>query len=218
MKPTGSNGDFEQWLERELQLHAASAQGPSPRAAQPAYRAASRRGGKSLTTSGILGKGAAGLVAAVLTVGGGSAVAMAATGSHNPGELAQSVAQIVEGCKDTVRTDDHDKKGATDVDTHAASAARNNHGIGECVSDQVNKNKNGEAHQQANGVSDADEHKAASPSASPGTHQDHGQGNGSGSVGAPGQGGTGHANSNGGQGDHGHKLSPSPHPNPASSP
>lgn len=169
-----------------------------------------------MTTLGILGKGAAGLVAAVLTVGGGSAVAMAATGSHNPGELVQSVAQIVEGCKDTVRTDDHDKKGTSDVDTHAASAARNNHGIGKCVSSQVNKNQNGEAHQKANGVSDADEHKSPSPSTSPGTHQDHGQGSGSGSVGAPGQGGSG--NGTGGQSDHGkpgengHKPSPSPHP------
>ena len=214
MKPTGSDGDFEGRLERELRLHVASAQGPSPRAAQPAYRAASRRGGQSLTTLGILGKGAAGLVAAVLAVGGASAVAMAATGSHNPGELAQSVAQIVEGCKDTVRTGDHDKKGTTDVDTHAASAARNNHGIGKCVSSQVNKNQNGEAHQKANGVSDADEHKSPSPSS--GTHQDHGQGSGSGSVGAPGQGGSG--NGTGGQsdhgksGDHGHKPSPSPHP------
>src|SRR5262249_51954391 len=45
------------------------------------------QGGESLITSAILGKGAAGLVAVVLAVGGGSAVAMAATGSHNPEEL-----------------------------------------------------------------------------------------------------------------------------------
>jgi hypothetical protein len=163
-----------------------------------------------MRTSGILGKGAAGLVAAVLAVGGASAVAMAATGSHNPGELAQSVAQIVEGCKNTVRTDDHDKKGTTDVDTHAASAARNNHGIGKCVSSQVNKNQNGEAHQNANGVSDADEHKIPSPSTSASTHQDHGQGSGAGSVGAPGQGGTG--GDHGSAGDHSHHPTPSPHP------
>jgi hypothetical protein len=216
MKPTGSNADFERRLERELRLHVASAQGPSPRAAEPAYLAASRRGGQSLTTLGILGKGAAGLVAAVLTVGGGSAVAMAATGSHNPGELVQSVAQIVEGCKDNVRVDDHDKGTAADVDTHTASATRNNHGIGHCVSSQVNHNRNGERHQQANGVTDADERKTASPSTSPGTHQDHGQGNGSGSVGAPGQGGSGNGTSgqsdHGKPGDNGHKPSPSPHP------
>jgi hypothetical protein len=213
MKPTGSDGDFERRLERELRLHVASAQGPGPGAAQPAYRAASRRGGQSLTTSGILGKGAAGLVAAVLAIGGASALAMAATGSHNPGELAQTVAQIVEGCKDTVRTDDHDKNGTTDVDTHAASAARNNHGIGKCVSSAVNHNKNGEAHQQANGVSDADEHKSPSPSTSSGTHQDHGQGNGAGSLGAPGQGGTGNGSGDhGSAGDHSHHPTPSPHP------
>jgi len=214
MKPTGSDGDFERRLEREVRLHVASAQRPSPRAAQPAYRAASRRGGQSLTTtSGILGKAAMGLVAAVLTVGGGSAVAMAATGSHNPGELAQSVAQIVEGCKDTVRTDDHDKKGTTDVDTHAASAARNNHGIGKCVSSQVNKNQNGEAHQKANGVSDADEHKSPSPSTSSGTLLDRGQGSGTGSLGAHGQGGTGNGSADhGSAGDHSHHPTPSPHP------
>ena len=202
MKPKGSDDDFEQWLERELRLHAASAQVPGPRAAEPAYRAASRKKGQPFTTS-VIGKGAAGLVAAVLTVGGGSAIAMAATGSHNPGELAQSVAQMVEGCKDTVRADDHDKKGTTDVDTHAASAARNGRGIGRCVSSQVHKNKNGEAQQQANGVADADERKAASPST---PDQDHG-----GSAGA-GHDGTGHGG--GGQPDHGnsgHHPSPSPH-------
>ncbi len=155
--------------------------------------------------SWILGRGAAGLVVALLAAGGGSAVAMATTGSHTPGDLAQTVAQIVEGCKDKVRTDDHDKTTAGDVDTHAASAARNSHGIGHCVSSAVNHNQNGENHQQANGVKDADEHKAGS-SSSPGTHQDHGQGNG-GSTEAPGQGGTGH----GSGGDHGHQPSPSPH-------
>ena len=166
-----------------------------------------------MTTSGILGKGAAGLVAAVLAVGGASAVAMAATGSHSPGELAQSVAQIVEGCKDTVRTDDHDKNGTTDVDTHAASAARNNHGIGKCVSSRVNHNQNGEAHQKANGVSDADERKSPSPGTSSGTHQDHGQGGGTGSLGAHGQGGPGNGRGDhGSAGDHSHHPTPSPHP------
>ena len=204
MKPARSDGDFERWLERELRRTVAAVRGPSPQAAQAAYRASSRSGGKSLTMrSGPFGKWAAGLVAVILTLGGGSAVAMAATGSATPMELGQRVADIVQGCKDTIRTADHDS--AADVDNHAASAARNNRGIGQCVSSQVNRNRNGEAHQQANGVNDADEHKGASPSTSPGTHQDHGQGNGGGSVGAPGQGGAGH-----GPGDHGH--TPSPHP------
>jgi hypothetical protein len=130
--------------------------------------------------SALLGKGAVGLVVAFIAIGGGSVAAMAATGSHSPGELAQNVAQIVEACKDKVRTGD-------------------NHGIGECVSDQVNHGKNGEAHQQANGVQDADEHKGASPEPSS-KHSDHGQGGGTGSTNAPGQGG------------HGHEPSPRPHP------
>src|SRR5215470_3922739 len=180
MKPTGSDGDFERWLERELRRTVAAVRGPSPRAAQAAYRAASRSGGRSLTMrSGIFGKAAAGLAAVLLTLGGGSAVAMAATGSANPMDLGQRVADIVQGCKDTIRAQEKD----TPANAHAASAARTNRGIGQCVSSQVSKNRQGEAQQQANGVKDADERKSASPSMSPGTV--HGQGNGSGSVGAP---------------------------------
>src|SRR5215813_87590 len=204
MKPTGSDADFERWLERGLQRTVGSVRAPSPRAPQAAYRAASRSGRKSLTIrTGIFSKGAAGLPAVLMTVGGGSAAAMAATGSANPMELGHRVADIIQGCRAQIRTDVHDS--AADVDTHAASAARNNHGIGQCVSSKLNHNQNGEAHQQANGVKDADERKAASPSTSPGTHQAHGQGTGGGSAGAPGQGGAGHGTGEG----HGN---PSPHP------
>lgn len=139
---------------------------------------------------------------------------MAATGSHSPAELAQSVAQIVAGCKDQIRGN-ADHSGATDVDSHAASAARNNRGIGQCVSSQVTHNRNGEAHQQANGVSDAGDRETTSPSPSPSTHQDHGQGNGRGSVGAPSQGGAGHGSGTGGQGNsdsHSHRPKPTPTP------
>jgi len=149
--------------------------------------------------SGIFGKAAAGLAAVLLTLGGGSAVAMAATGSANPMDLGQRVADIVQGCKDTIRAQEKD----TPANAHAASAARTNRGIGQCVSMQVNKNRHGEAQQEANGVKDADEHTAASPSTSHGT--DHGKGNGGGSIGAPGQSGAGHGNS----GDH--RPTPSPH-------
>jgi hypothetical protein len=160
-------------------------------------------------TSGILAKGAAGLVAALVIIGGGSAVAMAATGSGSPGELAQSVAQLVEGCKDQVRIN------GTDTDTQGVRAAGNTHGIGHCVSAQVNHNQNGEAHQQAIGARDTD--PKPSPSSSSGAHQDHGQGSGSGSTGAPGQGGAGNGNGSGSQGDHGksgdhgHHPTPTPH-------
>lgn len=219
MRPTGGDGDFERRLERELRLHVASAPRPSPRAVQPAYRAASRRGGQSSLTSGLLGRAAASLVAAALTVGAGSAVGMAATGSHSPGELAQSIAERVKGCKDKGGTDNHDKSTGAEV---AASTGGTRRSTGQCLGSEVNQNQNSEAHQQKNGVTDPVERKAAHPSTSPGTHQDHGQGSGAGSAGAPGQGGTGHGNGDGGQGDkggsdnHGDHPTPSPTPSPRS--
>jgi hypothetical protein len=221
MRPKGRDGDFERQLERELRLYVASAPRPGPRLGQPAYRAGSRRGWQSSLTSGILGKAVAGVMAAVLTVGAGSAVAMAATGSHNPGELAESIAQRVEGCKDKVATDNHDRSTGAEV---AASTAGNSRGTGKCVGSEVNQNQNSDARQQKNGVTDPVERKAAHPSTSPGTHQDHGQGSGAGSVGAPGQGGTGRGTGDGGPGDngdsdnhgdssnHGHQATPSPTP------
>ena len=167
-----------------------------------------------MITSAILGKGAAGLVAVVLAVGGGSAVAMAATGSHNPEELAESVAHRVEACKDKARTDDHDKKGATDVDSRAASAAPSNHGIGHCVRSKVHEKDTDEALEQENDDRDADERKAPGPSTSPGKHHDDERGDGSGSVGTPGQDRQEGGNDDMGRadhGDHGHNPSPSPH-------
>lgn len=163
-----------------------------------------------MITSAILGKGAAGLVAVVLAVGGGSAVAMAATGSHNPEELAESVAHRVEACKDKARTDDHDKKGATDVDTHVTNAARSNHGIGHCVRSKVHEKDTDEAQEQENDDRDADERMAPSPSPSPGKHPDDERDDRSGSVGTPGQdrqeGGAGDAGraNHSNAGDHGH--------------
>src|SRR5215813_6499926 len=152
MRPARNDGDFDRWLERELRRTVGAVRGPSPRAAQAAHRAASRSGGRPFTMrSGVLGRGAAGLVVVLLTIGGGSAVAMAATGSANPVELGQRVADIVEACKDQIRGDDRGKNTAAGVDSHAASAARNNRGIGQCVSSRVSQNRNGEAHQQANG-------------------------------------------------------------------
>ena len=214
MRPTGGDGDFERQLERELRLYVASAPRPGRRAAQPAYRTASRRGGQSSLTSGLPGRAAAGLVAAALTVGAGSAVAMAATGSHSPGELAQSIAERFEGCKDKVGTDNHDKSTGAEV---AAGTAGNSRSTGQCAGSEVNQNQNSEAHQQKNGVTDPVERKAAHPSTSPGTHQDHGQGSG-GSAGASGQGGTRHGNGDGGQGHKGDSDNRGDHPTPSPTP
>lgn len=223
MKPTGSDRDFELWLERELRLNAASAQQHRPRITEPAYRAASRRGGRSLATrSGILAavtrRGAAALVVAALAIGGGGVVAATATGNIDPGSLGQRVAQIVEGCKDQVRGEGRDKRPDADVDTHAPSADRQNHrGIGKCVSSQVNHHQNGAVQQQAH--QDRDNGPQSGRSSSPGKSPDHGQGNGAGPLGAPpGQGGPprGHGNGNpgddGDHGHHGHPPTPSPRP------
>lgn len=159
MKPTGSDGEFERWLEQELRRTVGSAQGPSPRAAQAAYGAASRSGGKALAIkSGFLaavtGKGAAGLAVAALAVGGGGAAA-AATGSTNPSDWGQHVVQVVESCKDQ-------SSGAST----AGSDSKDDHGIGQCVSAMVSHNQNGRAHKE----SDSDDHKSASPKS--GKHED----------------------------------------------
>ena len=215
MKPTGSDRDFELWLERELRLNAAAAQQRRPHVTQPAYRAVSRSGGKSLATrSGILAavtrRGAAGLVVAALAVGGGGVVAAAATGSVNPGGLGQRVAQIVEACKDQIRGEDHDKKPDGDVDNHTA-ARENNRGIGKCVSSQVNNHQNGAAQQQAH--QDRDTEPQSSRSTSPGKNPDHGQGNAAVPVAAPpGQGGPPRGRGNDDRGDRGHPPTPSPRP------
>ena len=203
MTPTGSDAEFERWLERELRRTVGSVRGPSPRAAQAAYNAPSRT-----IRSAIFGKGAAAFVAVTLAIAGGSAVAMAATGTANPMELGQRVADIVENCKDQIRADDHEKDTAADVDNHAASAARNNRGIGQCVSAGVHA-RNSERRQQAQDGRDGN--VKPSPSTSPGKDQDHGRGDGQGSVGAPGQGepatkGDGHGKP-GGRG-----RQPTPHP------
>lgn len=208
MKLTGSG--FEQWLERELRLHVSSVQRSRRRAALPAYRSALGWGGQpSRTGAGILARCVAGVAAVVLTFGGGSALAMAATGSHSPGELVQNVAQMVAGCKDRVRADGQGTGVAADANTGAAGLSGNSRGIGQCVSSQLSHNKNGQAHQQANGVVDADVRRTASPVPTPGVHQDHGQGSGSASAAAPGQTGTGRGA--GSSGSHGHHPTPSPH-------
>jgi hypothetical protein len=217
MRPTESSDDFERRLERELRLHVARSQRPNPPATEPVYRSALRGRWASFRTSGILGKGAAGLVAAVLTVGGGSAVAMAATGSHDPVGLARSVAQIVDACKDQVRGEDVGRSAASDSGSPPANAARNIHGIGQCVSAQVSHGRTGNASQQASGASSTNDRSTASRGSSPGTHQNQGQGMTGGSPGPLGQSGTGHGNgdgrgNHGNPGDHGHHPTPTPSP------
>lgn len=192
MTATQGNGEFERWLERELQRTVATERAPSPLAAQAAYKDGSRSdGGLSVIRSGIAGKAVAGLVAAALTVGAGSAVAMVATGSHSPVELVQNIAGLVAGCND---------QGGD-----AGTRARSSQAAGRCAGSQGNQNLNATT-QQANGSRVG----ISSQSPSPGKHDDHGQGNGGGSAQAPGQGNRGNDNGNGNV--NGHKPSPKPHP------
>jgi hypothetical protein len=183
---TQGNGEFERWLERELRRTVATEGAPSPLAAQAAYRDGSPRGGKlSVIRAGIAGKAVAGLAAAALTVGAGSAVAMATTGSHSPVELVQNIAGLVAGCNDQ--------------EGDAGMRAPGSQASGRCRGSEGNQNLNMTT-QQANGTRVS----IPSQSPSPGKHEDHGQGNGGGSAQAPGQGNRGN--------DNGHKPSPKPHP------
>ncbi len=187
---TQGNGEFERWLERELRRTVATERAPSPLAAQAAYRDGSRRGGKlSVIRAGIAGKAVAGFVAAAVTVGAGSAVAMATTGSHSPVELVQNIAGLVAGCNG----------GDPGMRAPSSQAA------GRCARSQGDQNQNGPS-QQASGTRVG----IPSQSPSPGKHEDHGQGNGGGLAQAPGQGNRGNGNGNGN--GHGHKPSPTPHP------
>ena len=93
MKPEDGGGDFERWLDAELKRTLGSVKGPSPRAVQADYRAASRRRGQLMNR--ILVLTATGLAAVALAVGGGAVVATTTTGSANPAVWGQQVGPIV---------------------------------------------------------------------------------------------------------------------------
>jgi len=84
----GTDEEFERWLEHELQRTVGPVRGPSPRAAQSAYRAAAgpgvRRPNKARGVASGTGKAAVGIAVAALAVGGGMKAATAGTGSANP--------------------------------------------------------------------------------------------------------------------------------------
>lgn len=133
MTKTGSGreqDDFEDWLGRELQRTLGPVRGPSPRASQAAFRAASRaRGGtlmaiKSGIVTAVTSKAAAGAAALAVAAGGGAAVATAATGSANPTNWGQAVVQAVQGCKQQVRSDGAAGKGSENVGRCVSAFAR----------------------------------------------------------------------------------------------
>ncbi len=96
MKPVRRDGDFERWLDGELK-RTVPVRGPSPRAAQAAYRRLPSGAVPGLLRS-ITARGLAVLAAAALTIGGGAVVATAATGTANPASWGQMVVEVVRGC------------------------------------------------------------------------------------------------------------------------
>lgn len=95
--------EFERWLDDELRCVVGLAQGPSPRAAQAAYRALGRR---ALVT--VPGRLVAAMAAAALSViAGGALAAIAYTGSPNPATWGDAVVRAVSGCKEELNAEGH---------------------------------------------------------------------------------------------------------------
>jgi hypothetical protein len=111
-------GDFERWLEQQLQNQAVKQSGPSPLPAQAQYHSAYLQGGPHMSVLAkavtvVSAKGAIGLAVAALAIGTVGAEA-AITGSANPANWGQQVVLQVQKCKDAL--------------------APGSHGIGDCVS------------------------------------------------------------------------------------
>jgi hypothetical protein len=119
MSVEGGNG-FDQWLEQQLQNHAAGAPGPSPAPAQAQYHAAYIQGGPHMSVLAkvatlVSAKVAVGIAVATIAVAAaGAATEASVTGSVNPSDWGQQVVQQVAKCK--------------------AALAPGSHGIGQCVS------------------------------------------------------------------------------------
>jgi hypothetical protein len=111
-------GDFERWLEQQLQNQGVKQSGPSPLPAQAQYHSAYLQGGPHMSVLAkavtvVSAKGAIGLAVAALAIGTVGAEA-AITGSANPANWGQQVVLQVQKCKDAL--------------------APGSHGIGDCVS------------------------------------------------------------------------------------
>ena len=111
-------GDFERWLEQQLQNQAVKQSGPSPLPAQAQYHSAYLQGGPHMSVLAkavtvVSAKGAIGLAVAALAIGTVGAEA-AITGSANPANWGQQVVLQVQKCKDAL--------------------APGSRGIGDCVS------------------------------------------------------------------------------------
>ena len=118
MSAPGGPG-FDQWLDSQLQQHAAAHTGPSPLPAQAQYHAAYLKGGGHLSLLAKIGavlstKAAIGVAAGALVVGAAGVSESVITGSFNPGDWGKQVVKQVNDCK--------------------AALTPGSHGIGDCVS------------------------------------------------------------------------------------
>lgn len=120
MKPEDDDGDFERWLDAELKRTLGSVKGPSPRAVQADYHAASRREGQLMTRMAVLAANGVAVFAAVaLAVGGGAVVATATTGSANPAVWGQQVEALLS---DQVLSNDRDTGPSSPADRNSSAS------------------------------------------------------------------------------------------------
>jgi len=139
-------GNLDDLLEQELERDLGHLQGPTAQFQQSAYYRAFFAGDEqssafSSPRAAGLAKVGAGLGAAALVAGGGAVVAIASTGSADPGVWGKTVSSAVASCK----------------------AQQTEHGIGQCVS-AVAKQK-GVQERAVNSASAARENHPGTPAA-----------------------------------------------------
>jgi hypothetical protein len=133
--------DLDRLLDQELQRRLGWRLGPSAQFQQSAYYAAFFAQGDPSSalaspTRGLV-KTAAGLVSASLIVGAGAAIAVASTGSPDPGVWGQTVNAAVSTCKDQLAGGERGigqcvravarQQGADQRATHSASGGSQSH-------------------------------------------------------------------------------------------
>jgi hypothetical protein len=134
--------EFDDLLEQELERSVGHLQGPRTEFYQSAYyktflARGNRRSAFSALPAAGFTKAAAGLGAAALVAAGGTVVAIASTGSADPGVWGKTVSAAVASCKDQRTEGQHGigqcvsavakEKGEQQRALHSASAARENH-------------------------------------------------------------------------------------------
>jgi hypothetical protein len=197
MTPTGGepSADFDRWLRRQLRAALDPELGPQPHPAGARYTAASRQtGDRRVTpirfsiTAALAAKALAG--SAVVALAAGAAAGTVTTGSVNPTNWGQHVAQAVEQC----RAADHDVG-------RCVSAIAQEHGElvrarnGEAVRNQTASpspatpsskpgqregQETGQSSKGGNGAAASDGHghghATTPPTPAPTPHDDHGHG------------------------------------------